>query len=159
VGNLLETYCRPEATIPRNAVNRLLSAVIQQPYRAKILVVDDEIEVVTALKIRLRSAGYRVVTAFDSAGATQAVIAEHPDLVILDIGMAGGDGHAVARRMTEYLKDLLVPIVFLTARTAEADRVKARSVGAADYITKPYTSERLLEGVGKALHWQREHLN
>jgi len=154
MGNLLESYAYLGTRNASTAVNRLQSALGEDSERAKILVVDDEIEVVTALKIRLQFAGYEVISAFDGVSATRAVLITQPDLVILDIGMPMGDGHEVARRLTDHLDALLVPVIFLTARTSQADRALAKKVGAADYITKPYDSKKLLEAVNKAFSWK-----
>jgi two-component system KDP operon response regulator KdpE len=118
---------------------------------AKILVVDDEPEVVKALTMRLKSAGYEVITACDGATATQTAISTQPDLVILDIGMPCGDGHVVAKRLSNNVNTLFVPVIFLTARSSQIDRNQAMDAGAFDYITKPYTSDRLLTSVERAL--------
>jgi DNA-binding response OmpR family regulator len=119
---------------------------------AKILVVDDEPEILIAVGMRLRAAGYEVVSAEDGNQATQRAIQERPDLIIMDIGMPGGDGHTVARRLANTVTTLLTPVIYLTARTTPADRTTAMSLGAADYITKPFTPEILLKAVEKALN-------
>jgi DNA-binding response OmpR family regulator len=117
----------------------------------KILVIDDEPEVVSALTMRLKYANYEVISAIDGAAATRAAIMFHPDLIILDIGIPVGDGHTVAMRLSENLATVFIPIIFLTARSSQLDRDRAISVGAFDYITKPYTPDRLLKAVERAL--------
>jgi len=140
---------------PGSVAHSLQKSTSQGPLGARILVVDDEDEVVAALTMRLKFAGYEVYSAYDGASASQAVLKIQPDLIILDIGMPRGDGHAVARGLTDHLNALLVPIIFLTARTSQTDRDKAASVGAAGYLAKPYTSRCLLETVAQAFAWQK----
>lgn len=128
-----------------------------QPFRekhlgSKILVVDDEPEIVLALSMRLKAAGYQVITAGDGIEATKKAIHECPDLILLDIGMPCGDGHTVANRLSSSVSTILVPIIYLTARTSPVDRDRALALGAYDYITKPFTPERLLNSVKNALN-------
>lgn len=113
----------------------------------KILVVDDEPEIVRSVGMRLRAAGYQVVTAMDGMQATNVALREQPDLIILDIGMPAGDGHVVARRLRESIRTCSVPIIFLTARTGEADFNKAWDAGVAKYITKPFDPGELMSAV------------
>lgn len=117
----------------------------------KIMVVDDEEDVVRALGMRLKSAGYEVITAMDGMSATQMAVKHQPDLILLDIGMPGGDGHTVAQRLKSNLKTLTVPIIYLTARANQEDMRKATDLGAAGYLLKPFKSERLLSLVERVL--------
>ena len=128
------------------------SSVSSKTVAAKILVVDDEPDIVMALAMRLKSAGYIVITAGDGAEATKRAIHEQPNLILLDIGMPCGDGHTIANRLSNSVDTASIPLIYLTARTAPADRMKAMSLGAFDYITKPFTSERLLGSVERALY-------
>jgi DNA-binding response OmpR family regulator len=123
----------------------------------KILIVDDEPDVIRALMMRLTFAGYEVIAASDGASATKAAIVSQPDVIILDIGMPCGDGHTVARRLSENISTLFIPIIFLTARASQVDKDLAADVGAADYITKPFTSERLLAAVKRALNRREQY--
>ncbi len=118
---------------------------------AKILVVDDEPEIVIAIAMRLKSAGYNVITACDGIEATRLAIHQNPDVIVLDIGMPCGDGHTIANRLANTVATMMKPVIFLTARTGKADREKAMSVSAFDYITKPFTADRLLDAVEAAL--------
>jgi DNA-binding response OmpR family regulator len=122
---------------------------------AKILVVDDEPDVIRALTMRLKFAGYEVIAASDGASATRIAVTEQPDLIILDIGLPCGDGHAVASRLCDNSNTATVPIIFLTARTSQADRAKAMEVGAADFISKPFTAVQLLTSVERALNGEQ----
>ncbi len=88
---------------------------------AKILVVDDEPDIVQAISMRLKSAGYTVISAMDGMQATNVALKETPDLIVLDIGMPAGSGHIVVQRLRDSIKTCHIPIIFLTARTAEQD--------------------------------------
>ncbi len=118
---------------------------------AKILVVDDEPDVIKALQLRLRGAGYDVVHATDGATATQTAIREQPDLIILDLGMPAGDGHTVAARLGMNTRTRAIPVIYLTARTSEEDRKKAMEAGAAAYVVKPFKANELLALVESVL--------
>ena len=119
--------------------------------QAKILVVDDEPEIVRALTMRLRAAGYEVIAANDGLIGTKMAIQEAPDLVLLDIGMPCGNGHTVAERMMKNVKTMTIPFVFVTACTSEEDRRKAADARAAGYLTKPFKTQELLDTVAHAL--------
>ncbi len=113
----------------------------------KILVVDDEPEIVKSLCLRLRASGYDVVSASDGFSATQVAVREMPDLVLLDIGMPAGDGHVVANRLRENARTAHIPIIFLTARTAIEDVQQAKKEGVDKYVTKPFQPEALLRAI------------
>ena len=116
-----------------------------------ILVVDDEPEIVKALTLRLKFHGYEVIAADDGARATQAAIRQQPNLIILDIGLPCGDGFEIARRLSSNVNTLHIPIIFLTARTGPMNEALAREAGGLDFITKPFTAERVLSAVTYAL--------
>lgn len=115
--------------------------------RARILLVDDDPELLEAVRIRLRSAGYEVHTAADGVQATRLARLERPDLVVLDIGMPGGDGHTVANRLKNDPVTMLTPIVFLTARTHENDFERARRNRVDKYLVKPFQVDELVLAV------------
>jgi DNA-binding response OmpR family regulator len=119
--------------------------------QAKILVVDDEVEIARAVTIRLRAAGYEVIVAHDGMMATQLAMREAPDLVIMDIGMPCGDGHVITQRLRDNVETMSTPIIYLTARTAEVDRKRATENRAVGYLTKPFKAEELLATVSHAL--------
>ncbi len=125
--------------------------VVTQAKAPKVLVADDEMEIVRAVTMRLRAAGYQVISARDGMEATQMAVCEAPDLVILDIGMPCGDGHTVAQRLQNNTRTMMTPIVFLTARTSEADRARAAEARPVGYLTKPFKSQELLDLVARAL--------
>jgi DNA-binding response OmpR family regulator len=105
-----------------------------------ILVVEDEEAIAEAVRARLASEGYRVRLAFDGPQALVAVAEERPDLVVLDLMLPGMDGLEVCREIQR--KDW-VPVLMLTARTEEADKVAGFAAGADDYLTKPFSLREL----------------
>jgi two-component system, OmpR family, KDP operon response regulator KdpE len=115
---------------------------------ARVLIVDDEPNIVSTLAPLLRTRGYEVSTAMSGRAALQIVEREKPDLIILDLGLPDIDGVDVCRMVREMLN---VPIVVLSARGAEADKVRALDVGADDYVTKPFGTEELLARIRAAL--------
>ena len=105
-----------------------------------VLVVDDEEAIAEAVRARLESEGYRVVVAADGAQALDSAEREPPDLVVLDLMLPGMDGLEVCKRLQ---RDRWVPVLMLTARTEEADKVAGFAVGADDYLTKPFSLREL----------------
>ena len=127
--------------------------------KATILVVDDEPHVVRLVKANLEPSGYKILTAADGEQALRAVQDEAPDLVILDIMLPKMDGYEVCRRIREFSP---VPVVMLTARSAEVDLVHGFDVGADDYMTKPFAANELLVRVRAVLRrskWPEEVLS
>lgn len=118
------------------------------PYR--ILVADDEPDVRALLRDALTMQGYLVSCAGDG-GAALAAAGRRPDLILLDIGMPGPDGMEVCRRIRDYVD---CPILFLTARIEDSDKLKAFAVGGDDYITKPFSLDELSARV--AAHLRRQ---
>ncbi|MBH1933107.1 response regulator transcription factor [Streptomyces sp. AV19] len=110
----------------------------------RILVVEDDTDLALALRTLLTRAGYEVVPADDGREALRLLFAERPALLILDIGLPGLDGWAVLER-TRDLSDL--PVLLLTARGAETDRVRGLRSGADDYLPKPFGNDELLARV------------
>ena len=113
-----------------------------------VLVVDDERPIVQIAKDYLEHAGFAVVTAHDGAGALDAVRARRPDLVVLDLGLPRLDGIEVARQLR---RDSAIPIIMLTARVEESDRLLGLEIGADDYITKPFSPRELVARVKTVL--------
>jgi len=123
--------------------------------KKKILVVDDERDIVKALMIRLQSNGYEVVAAFDGAQALFMANKEMPDLVILDIRMPAGDGFSVAEKLRQSDQTDWIPIIFLTGSPEKNAEERAMGLGARFYIKKPYDPEELLDAVKRALETNR----
>jgi len=107
----------------------------------RVLVVDDEPQILRALRINLHARQYDVVTAGTGRGALEAAADAHPDLVILDLGLPDMDGVDVIRSLRTWTQ---VPIVILSGRINSAARVDALDAGADDYVTKPFSVEELL---------------
>jgi len=117
----------------------------------KILIVDDERDIVKALMIRLQSNGYNVVAAFDGAQGVFMANKEIPDLVILDIRMPADDGYSVVEKMKQSDRTDKIPIIFLTGSPERNAEERAMGLGARFYIKKPYDPEELLDAVKRAL--------
>jgi DNA-binding response OmpR family regulator len=113
-----------------------------------ILVVDDEPKIVKTVKAYLESAGFRVVTAEDGQRALTVYRHEKPALVVLDLGLPGLDGLDVARTIR---RDADVPIIMLTARVDETDRLIGLELGADDYVSKPFSPRELVARVRAVL--------
>jgi DNA-binding NtrC family response regulator len=118
---------------------------------SRILVVDDTPNNVMLLEDMLTVRGYQVATARDGAQALARVAAEAPDLILLDVMMPGMDGFEVCQRLHADAATRDIPVVFLTALDGTFDKVRAFSVGAVDYLTKPFQSEELLARVSTHL--------
>ena len=115
---------------------------------ARILIVDDEPSILATMAPLLRARGYDVSTATTGHAALDAVDRQPPQLVILDLGLPDLDGIEVCRRLRE---GRAIPILVLSARGAERDKVAALDAGADDYVTKPFGAEELLARVRAAL--------
>jgi two-component system alkaline phosphatase synthesis response regulator PhoP len=113
-----------------------------------ILVVDDELKITRLLRDYLQQAGFRVVTASDGPGALAAARTERPDLIVLDLGLPGLDGLDVTRTLR---RSSDVPIIMLTARAEEADRIVGLELGADDYLVKPFSPKELVARVRAVL--------
>jgi len=114
----------------------------------KILVVDDDVELVGLLRFALAGAGYEVVTAFDGEQALARLADSAPDLVVLDVNLPLLDGFAVLERLRRHSQ---VPVMMLTVRSAEADEVHGLDLGADDYLKKPFSPRALLARVRSLL--------
>jgi two-component system KDP operon response regulator KdpE len=115
---------------------------------ARILIVDDEPNIVATVSPLLRARGYEVFSAVSGRSGLDAVDRDKPDLVVLDLGLPDMDGIDVCRTMRQVSN---VPIVVLSARGAEGDKVAALDAGADDYVTKPFGPEELLARIRAAL--------
>jgi two-component system KDP operon response regulator KdpE len=107
----------------------------------RVLVVDDEVQIVRALRINLTARGYEVLTAHDGASALSVAAGGKPDVVVLDLGLPDLDGSEVIAGIRGWSS---VPIIVLSARTDSADKVSALDAGADDYVTKPFGMDELL---------------
>lgn len=112
--------------------------------KPKVLVVDDEQDIVDLVRYHLEREGYQVAGCRDGKSALELVSRDSPDLVILDLLMPGVDGLEVCRRLR---RDSAIPIIMLTAKTDEMDKVVGLELGADDYVTKPFSPRELVARV------------
>lgn len=117
----------------------------------KILIVDDEEAIVSLLTDYLKLNSYEVLVAYNGSEAIKRAL-EKPDLILLDVNMPEGDGFSVCKQIRDYVS---CPIIFLTARIEDADKIQGFSVGGDDYIVKPFSIDEL--GARIAAHIRREH--
>jgi DNA-binding response OmpR family regulator len=117
----------------------------------KILVVDDEKDIVEMITFNLRRHGYGVLTAHNGLDALELAEREMPDLIILDLMMPGVDGMEVTRRLKADPRLSQIPLLMLTARSEETDVVVGLTVGADDYVTKPFSMKILLARLSTVL--------
>lgn len=114
----------------------------------RILVVDDEPQMLRALRINLTARGYEVVTAADGRGALRAAAQQHPDVIVLDLGLPDIDGIEVLAGLHGWCS---APVIVLSARTDAADKIAALDTGADDYVTKPFGMEEFLARIRAAV--------
>jgi two-component system phosphate regulon response regulator PhoB len=129
--------------------------VSKSSVRSKVLVVDDEPEAVELVEFNLKQAGYSVVTAADGAEALNKARASQPSLIVLDLMLPEVDGLEVCKMLRRDPATSGIPIVMLTAKAAEIDRVLGLELGADDYVTKPFSPRELVLRVKRLL--QRDH--
>jgi two-component system alkaline phosphatase synthesis response regulator PhoP len=114
----------------------------------RVLVVDDDVKTVELVKLYLNRDGYRVLTAYDGIEALRLAREGHPDLIVLDIMLPGIDGFEICRTLRE---ESDVPIIMLTAKTTDQDRLTGLNLGADDYVTKPFSPRELAARVRAVL--------
>lgn len=122
--------------------------------RPKILVADDDKDIVSLVAWALQDAGYATVQAVDGLEALRMTVQQDPDLLVLDLGMPGLEGDAVLRILKARGEDTAPPVIFLTAKASANDRAKGLTMGAADYMIKPFDVAELVARVGNALRRQ-----
>src|SRR5262245_10235968 len=119
--------------------------------RFKILVVDDEQDAIDLIEYNLQNAGYRVITANDGVEALQKTRSSIPDLIVLDLMLPELDGLEVCKILRRDPATSNIPIIMLTAKASELDRVLGLEIGADDYVTKPFSPRELVLRVKKQL--------
>lgn len=117
--------------------------------KKRILVVDDEREIVSSLCMALEVKDYETLTAFDGQEALEVARREKPDLILLDVIMPKLNGYQVCRELKKDESTKSIPIVMLTAKTQESERYWGKETGADEYITKPFDILKLLEVIYK----------
>lgn len=118
---------------------------------SKILVVDDEVHIVELIKFNLESNGYSVVEAYDGNKALELAKQEDVDIIILDLMLPGIDGIEVCRRLRKDSETERIPIIMLTAKSEETDKVLGLEIGADDYLTKPFSVRELIARIKAVL--------
>jgi two-component system alkaline phosphatase synthesis response regulator PhoP len=113
----------------------------------RILVVDDDPDIVRLVRGYLEKAGFRVLTAFDGASALHLLRVEQPDLIILDLMLPDWDGWEITRRIRADSRLAALPIIMLTARVDDADKILGLELGADDYMTKPFNPREVVARV------------
>ena len=119
--------------------------------KSKILLVEDDEKIVKALTIRLQSQGYDVVAAYDAVMAMSRAMEHHPDVILLDISMPGGNGFTVAERLHDSSLTMDIPIIFLTASKEPGLRERAKELGAIGFLEKPCDAQELVAVIQHAL--------
>jgi two-component system alkaline phosphatase synthesis response regulator PhoP len=118
---------------------------------ARVLIVDDEADIITTVQYRLEFCGFEVITAANGKEGLEKAANEKPDIILLDISMPVMNGHEVLERLKSYpeLKD--IPVIMLTAYSDAKDIAKAANLGIAGYITKPFDFSELMGKISNAL--------
>ena len=117
----------------------------------KILIADDEFNIVRLLSTRLQANGYEVVLAYEGNQAFEMAVKEKPDLILLDFNMPGSKGTGVLEKLKATNQVSRIPVIFVTAFTDDETRNKVIEMGACDFIGKPFDPEDVLKKIKKAL--------
>ena len=117
----------------------------------KILIVDDDVDLLRGLTIRLKANNYEVVSATDAIFAVSVALEEKPDLIILDLGLPGGDGYVIMDRLGKITRTIGTPIIVLSAKDASLNKERALKAGAQAFFQKPADNDELLAAIRKAL--------
>jgi two-component system OmpR family response regulator len=124
--------------------------------QVKILVVDDEADLVSTIAYRLRFANCHVVTASNGQEGLERAAAEKPDLILLDTNMPGMNGHEMLEHLRADATLRRIPVIMLTSRCEAQDIAAASARGVADYVTKPFEFAQLMEKIQAALQGRRQ---
>ena len=121
----------------------------------KILICDDEANIRNIMDFSLEAEGFLAVSAEDGDGALQAAMTEEPDLIILDVMMPGADGLTVCRELKQNPRTRHIPVLMLSARAGKGDREAGLAAGAEEYVTKPFSPQRIVDKVNEMLGVKR----
>ncbi len=124
--------------------------------KEKILIVEDEKDIVKMLDYNLKKEGFRTLSAYDGEDALDLANREHPDLIILDLMLPGMDGLEVCKVLKKENKTATISIIMLTAKSQESDKVVGLELGADDYITKPFSPRELIARIKAVLRRARD---
>jgi DNA-binding response OmpR family regulator len=117
----------------------------------KVLIVDDDKDVLRGMSVRLKASGFNVVFAVDGISAISMARKEEPEVIILDLGLPAGDGFSVMERLASLLPVANIPIIVLTARDISGNKERALNAGAQAFLQKPVDNDVLLETIRKVL--------
>ena len=117
----------------------------------RILIVDDDRDVVKGLAIRLRAYGYQILCAHDAVSAVSMARRSEPDLILLDLGLPGGDGSKVMQRLESLHTTVSIPIIVISAKDPAAVMKRALYAGTASFLKKPVDNDELLHSIRTAL--------
>jgi two-component system, OmpR family, alkaline phosphatase synthesis response regulator PhoP len=126
--------------------------------KEKILIVEDDKDIVKMLEYNLKKDGFRVSSVRDGEDALDSANSEHPDLIILDLMLPGMDGLEVCKELKKENRTMHVPIIMLTAKSQESDKVVGLELGADDYVTKPFSPRELSARIKAVLRRAKEKL-
>lgn len=119
--------------------------------KEKILIVEDEKDIIKMLEYNLKKEGFRVIATHDGEDALDLALRQYPDLILLDLMLPGIDGLEVCKSLKKESKTSLIPIIMLTAKSQESDKVLGLELGADDYITKPFSPRELVARIKAVL--------
>jgi len=121
------------------------------PEKRRVLVVDDDREIVRGVSIRLRAAGYEVLTAYDGQAGLTASLEHHPDAIVLDVRMPVMDGLAALALLKGHEATKAIPVVILSASVVAQEKAKILELGARYFLEKPYDAKSLIEAIESAI--------
>ena len=124
--------------------------------KEKILIVEDEKDIIKMLEYNLKKEGFRTISAYDGEDAIDLAMREHPDIVLLDLMLPGIDGLEVCKSLKAQNKTKGIPIIMLTAKSQESDKILGLELGADDYVTKPFSPRELLARIKAVLRRIKE---
>ncbi len=119
--------------------------------KTKILVIDDDQDLAMGLRVRLRANNFATVFATDAVSAISQAKNENPDLILLDLGLPGGDGFLVMERLNNIASLASIPVMVLSARDPQVNKERALAAGAKAYFQKPVDNDELLAAIRKTL--------
>lgn len=124
--------------------------------KEKILIVEDDRDITKMLDYNLKKEGFRVISVADGEDALESAHKEHPDLILLDLMLPGMDGLDVCKVLKKESKTSSIPIIMLTAKAQESDKVVGLELGADDYVTKPFSPRELIARIKAVLRRAKE---
>ena len=124
--------------------------------KEKILIVEDDRDIVKMIEYNLKKEGFRTISANDGDDGLDSAVRERPDLILLDLMLPGMDGLGVCRALKSEKKTANIPIIMLTAKAQESDKIVGLELGADDYVTKPFSPRELIARIKAVLRRMKE---